>query len=574
MTDHLISPHGGTLIDLVVDAGRATELKEASRDWPSWDLTPRQLCDFELLVSGAFSPLCGFLGKADYEHVVSDMRLADGTLWPMPVTLDVSDALAEKLSPGSPLALRDAEGVMLGVLHVEDVWQPDRDTEAQMVFGTADPKHPGVEYLLRRVNPWYVSGRIEGVQLPVHYDYRRRRRTPAEIRKQFSKVGWKKVVAFLTRTPIHRAEYELMTRAAREVEASLFMHPFVGLTKPRDLDHHARMRCYKALLGRFPKNTASLALLPLAMRLAGPREALWHALIEKNFGCTHLIVGRDHAGPGKTGNGRFYRPYEALEFAKRYEEEVGVGIVAGTPLVYLPDEDRYVPEDDATLGARSLSIPSEELRARLAEGREIPEWFTFPAVAAELKRAYPPRSKQGFTVFLTGLSGSGKSTIAQVLLVKFLEMGGRPVTLLDGDVVRKNLSSELGFSREHRDLNIRRIGFVASEITKNGGIAICAPIAPYDHIRKDNRTSIEQGGGYILVHVSTPLEVCEQRDRKGLYAKARAGILKEFTGISDPYEVPDDADVVIDTTNVTPEEAAQQVILYLERQGYVGVNGG
>jgi sulfate adenylyltransferase len=371
MPNHLIPPHGGTLVDLLVDADRASELKEASRSWPSWDLTPRQLCDLELLVTGAFSPLTGFLGKPDHEHVLSDMRLADGTLWPIPVTLDVSEEIAGQLSPGSRLALRDAEGVLLGVLQVEDVWQPDREAEAQAVFGTTDAEHPGVAHLLRRVHPWYVSGRVEGLHLPPHYDFRRRRRTPAEIRRQFAKVGWSKVVAFQTRTPIHRAEYELMTRAAKEVQASLLVHPFVGLTKPGDLDHYARMRCYKALLSRFPKNTASLVLLPLAMRLAGPREALWNAIIEKNFGCTHIIVGRDHAGPGKPRNGhRFYRPYEALEFAKRYEKEVGVGVVAGTPLVYLPDEDLYVPEDDATLGARSLSISSVELRARLADGRE------------------------------------------------------------------------------------------------------------------------------------------------------------------------------------------------------------
>ncbi|MBE0595019.1 MAG: bifunctional sulfate adenylyltransferase/adenylylsulfate kinase, partial [Gemmatimonadales bacterium] len=570
MTDHLIPPHGGTLIDLLVGAERAAELREASRDWPSWDLNERQICDLELLLNGGFSPLTGFLGKADYDRVVKEMRLSDGTLWPIPITLDVPEQLAGRLSAGSHLALRDPEGVMLAVLHVEDVWQPDRQTEAREVFGTVNPEHPAVAYLLNRSHPWYVGGRIEGVHAPVHYDYRNLRRTPAELRAQFAKLGWRKVVAFQTRNPMHRAHQELTLRAAKEVQANLLIHPVVGMTKPGDVDHYTRVRCYQALLPHYPKNTALLSLLPLAMRLGGPREAVWHAIIRKNHGCTHLIVGRDHAGPGSDSSGKpFYGPYDAQEMLEQFEQELGVAMVPFKMMVYLPDEDRYIPDDEVKDGTRTLNISGTELRARLQDGREIPEWFTFPEVVKELRKTHPPRHRQGLTVFFTGLSGSGKSTIANALLVKLLEMGGRPVTLLDGDLVRKNLSSELGFSKEHRDINIRRIGFVASEITKNGGIAICAPIAPYDNIRKENRRLIEQGGGHILVYVNTPLEVCEQRDRKGLYAKARAGIVKEFTGISDPYEEPDDAEVVIDTTNTTPEEAAQQIILYLEKEGYV-----
>jgi len=575
MTDHLIPPHGGTLIDLLVAADRAAELREASRDWPSWDLNERQICDLELLVNGGFSPLTGFMAKADYERVVADMRLADGTLWPIPITLDVPASIAERLEPGAHLALRDPEGVMLAALHVENVWQPDRESEAREVFGTTNPEHPGTAYLLQRSHPWYVGGRVEAVHAPVHYDYRSLRRTPAELRAEFAKLGWRKVVAFQTRNPMHRAHQELTLRAAKEVQANLLIHPVVGMTKPGDVDHYTRVRCYQALLPHYPKDTAMLSLLPLAMRLGGPREAVWHAIIRKNHGCTHLIVGRDHAGPGSDSSGTpFYGPYDAQEMLQQYEAELGVAMVPFKMMVYLPDEDRYVPDDEVKDGTRTLNISGTELRARLQDGREIPDWFTFPEVVTELRKTHPPRHRQGFTVFFTGLSGSGKSTIANVLLVKFLEMGGRPVTLLDGDLVRKNLSSELGFSKEHRDINIRRIGFVASEITKNGGIAICAPIAPYDNIRKENRRLIEQGGGHVLVHVSTPLEICEQRDRKGLYAKARAGIVKEFTGISDPYEEPDDAEVAIDTTNTTPEEAAQQILLFLEKEGYVGANGG
>jgi sulfate adenylyltransferase len=469
------------------------------------------------------------------------------------------------------LALRDHEGVMLAALHVEDIWQPDREAEAKRVYGTESPEHPAVDYLLHQSGTHCVGGRLEGIHGPVHYDYRSLRRTPRELRQEFAKLGWRKIVAFQTRNPMHRAHQELTLRAAKEVGANLLIHPVVGMTKPGDVDHYTRVRCYQALLPHYPKDTAMLSLLPLAMRLGGPREAIWHAIIRKNHGCTHLIVGRDHAGPGSDSRGRpFYGPYDAQELLQQHEEELGVAMVPFKMMVYLEGEDRYVPTDEVPEGAKSLSISGTELRERLADGRDIPEWFTFPEVVTELRKTHPPRDRQGFTVFFTGLSGAGKSTIANALLVKLLEMGGRPVTLLDGDLARRNLSSELGFSREHRDINIRRIGFVASEITKNGGIALCAPIAPYDNIRKENRALISRGGGHILVHVATPLEVCEQRDRKGLYAKARAGIIKEFTGISDPYEEPADAEVVIDTTDVTPEEAAQQIILYLEREGYVG----
>jgi sulfate adenylyltransferase len=571
VTDHLIPPHGGELVDLIVSAERAKELTELSRDWPSWDLTPRQLCDLELLLNGGFSPLRGFLTRADYESVCASMRLADGTLWPIPVTLDLPESLAGELGPGAKLALRDPEGVMLAALNVEDVWVPDRVAEAESVFGTTSPEHPGVAHLVNGTNDCYVGGTLEGLQLPVHYDFRELRLTPAELRAEFARLGWRRVVAFQTRNPMHRAHQELTLRAAKEVEANLLIHPVVGMTKPGDVDHYTRVRCYEALLPRYPHHTAKLALLNLAMRMGGPREAVWHAIIRKNHGCTHLIVGRDHAGPGSDSSGvPFYGPYDAQELLKQHEEELGVAMVPFKMMVYVQELDKYMPADEVPDGARTLSISGTELRERLADGRELPEWFTFPEVAKELRKTHPPRHRQGFTVFFTGLSGSGKSTIANVLRVKFLEMGGRPVTLLDGDIVRKHLSSELGFSKEHRDINIRRIGFVASEITKNGGIAICAPIAPYDSVRKEVRAMIEPRGGFILVYVATPLEVCEARDRKGLYAKARAGIIKEFTGISDPYEPPDDADVVIDTTETTPEEAAQRIILHLERQGYVG----
>src|SRR5579859_6407508 len=573
MADHLVPPYRGVLVDVVADDERASELRKASTYWPSLDLAPRHLCDLELLLSGAFSPLRGFLGSADVASVCADMRLSDGTLWPIPVTLDVPDELAAQVGPGASVALRDPEGVMLAALHVDEVYQPDVRAEAQAVFGTTDPAHPGVAHLLERTKPNYLGGTLEGIQLPAHYDYRALRHTPAELRAEFSRRGWLRVVAFQTRNPLHRAHHELTLRAAKEVQANLLIHPVVGMTKPGDVDHYTRVRCYQAIMDGYPHNTAMLSLLPLAMRMAGPREALLHAIIRRNHGVTHLIVGRDHAGPGADAQGQpFYGPYDAQDLVREHEAELGVTMVPFRQMVYVEQLDGYLPEDEVPKGARTLSISGTEQRRRLNEGRDLPEWFTPPTVAAELRRSYPPRARQGFTVFFTGLSGSGKSTIANVLLVKLLEMGGRPVTLLDGDIVRKHLSSELGFSREHRDINIRRIGFVASEITKNGGIALCAPIAPFDAVRKQVRAMIQPYGGFVLVHLCTPLEVCKSRDRKGLYAKARAGLVQQFTGISDPYEVPSDAEVVIDTSELTPEEAVQEIFLHLQHKGFVGAD--
>jgi sulfate adenylyltransferase len=558
-TSHLIPAHGGDLVQLIASAERSAELKAHSREWPSWDLTPRQLCDVELLLTGGFSPLQGFMKRADYERVCHNMHLTSGVIWPMPITLDVTEDFAKKLQPGSSkIALRDPEGVMVAVLDVEEVWQPDRKAEAESVFGSISTAHPGADYVMNKANPWYVGGKLEGLQLPSHYDFKTLRLTPAELQ---------------TRNPMHRAHVELTFRAAKAVEANLLIHPSVGMTKPGDVDYFTRVRCYQLLLAKYPPGTVKLSLLPLAMRMGGPREAIWHALIRKNHGVTHFIVGRDHAGPGKDRDGKpFYGPYEAQELFKKHEAEIGVTMVPFSMMVYLENEDRYVPDNEVPQGARVLNISGTELRDRLNEGRDIPAWFTYPEVVRELRRSFPPRHKQGVTIFFTGLSGSGKSTIANILLTKFLEMGGRPVTLLDGDLVRKHLSSELGFSKEHRDINIRRIGYVASEITKNGGIAICAPIAPYDATRKHVRQLIDPYGGFVLVHVATPIETCEERDRKGLYAKARAGIVKEFTGISDPYEVPADAEVVINTAELSAEESAQEIILHLEQQGFIGVS--
>ena len=475
--------------------------------------------------------------------------------------------LAARLAPGSSLALRDEEGVMLAVLSVEDVWRPDREAEAEAVFGTANPEHPGVAHLLKGTRPCYVGGRVAGIAPVTHYDYRPLRHRPAELRAEFSKQGWTKVVAFQTRNPMHRAHQELTLRAAKEAEANLLVHPVVGMTKPGDVDHYTRVRCYQALLHRYPRGTAMLSLLPLAMRMGGPREAVWHAIIRKNHGCTHLIVGRDHAGPGSDSSGTpFYGPYDAQELLRQHEAELGVTMVPFKMMVYVEDLDSYVPVDEVPEGKRTLNISGTELRQRLADGRDVPEWFTFADVAQELRRSHPPRHRQGFTVFFTGLSGSGKSTIANALLVKLLELGGRPVTLLDGDLVRKHLSSELGFSKEHRDINIRRIGYVASEITKNGGIAVCAPIAPYDAVRKDVRGMVAPVGGFMLVFVDTPLTSASNATARPL---REGGPASSRSSPASPIPTRRaDADLTIDTSGPTARRRADRPAL--EKAGYYG----
>ena len=556
--------------ELFVSADQAQALKAEAGSMPSWDLTARQACDLELLMNGGFSPLKGFNSQADYEGVVDKMRLADGTLWPMPITLDVSEKFAEGVGPGSRIALRDAEGVILAVMTVSDKWTPNKAHEAAQVFGADDLAHPAVHYLHNIAGPIYLGGPIQGLQAPVHYDFKSRRDTPNELRAYFKKLGWEKVVAFQTRNPLHRAHQELTFRAAREAQANLLIHPVVGMTKPGDVDHFTRVRCYEAVLDKYPQSTTTMSLLNLAMRMAGPREAVWHGLIRRNHGVTHFIVGRDHAGPGKHSAGQdFYGPYDAQTLFTEYEAEIGVKMVDFKHMVYVQERASYFPANEVPEGCTTLDISGTELRRRLREGLDIPEWFSFPEVVTQLRKTSPARDKQGFTVFFTGLSGSGKSTVANALMIKLMEMGGRPVTLLDGDVVRKHLSSELGFSKEHRDINIKRIGYVASEITKNGGIAICAPIAPYAATRRAVREMIESYGAFIEVHVATSLEECERRDRKGLYKLAREGKIKEFTGISDPYEAPTTAELVLDTQGVEVDHCAHQVILKLESLGLI-----
>ena len=566
----LIEPHGGVLKVLYLAQEDCAAEKQAAIEYSSWDLTQRQLCDIELLLNGGFSPLEGWLNKEDYERVVEEMRLQDGTLWPIPITLDVTEDFADQVKMGQSIALRDPEGVLIATMTVQSKWTPDRRLEAKRVYGTTDEAHPGVDYLLRQAHPVYLGGSVKGIEKPVHYDFKYLRDDPEDLRRAFQARGWSRVVGFQTRNPMHRAHQEMTYRAAQMAEANLLIHPVVGMTMPGDIDPFSRGRCYEHVVKTYPEQTTALSLLPLAMRMAGPREAVWHAIIRKNYGCSNFIVGRDHAGPGSDGKGNaFYPPYEAQEMLRGFESELGIGMVPFQEMVYVQDRGQHVSVDEVLPGETVLKISGTEFRRRLRDGVAIPGWFSFPAVIEELSRTRPPRERQGLTVFFTGLPSAGKSTIANALMLKLLELGGRATSLLDGDVVRKHLSSELGFSKEHRNINVLRIGFVASMITKSGGIAICAPIAPYADTRRRVRELVEQHGGFIEVYVSTPIETCEKRDRKGLYAKARAGLITGVTGVDDPYEPPSEPDLEINTEEYTPDQAAQSVVLKLEALGFI-----
>lgn len=564
----LIEPHGGVLKDLYLPADQAALAKQRSAGLPGIDLDARQLCDLELLLNGAFSPLEGFLAQADYTRVVEESRLADGTLWPIPISLDVSEAFAERLVPGSEVALRDSQGVPLAVLEVEDIYRPDREHEALKVFGTTDRAHPGVADLLDRYRPLNLGGRVRGIQAPAHYDFTALRDTPRSLRAWFASQGWQRIVAFQTRNPMHRAHRELTLRAAQQVGAKLLVQPSVGRTKPGDVDHYTRVRCYQALLPQYPADSARLSLLPLAMRMGGPREALWHAIIRKNYGASHFIVGRDHAGPGNDSNGKpFYGPFDAQQLLEKHQDELGIRIVPFSAMVYVANRDAYLPSNEVGPADEVRDISGTQLRRHLQEGSEIPSWFSFPEVVRILRERHPVQASRGFTLFFTGLSGAGKSTIAQAVVALLLERTSRAVTVLDGDEVRKFLSRGLGFSREDRHANVTRIGYVASEIVRHGGIAVCAPIAPYAQARSEARALVEAHGDFIEIHVATSLDVCEARDRKGLYAQARAGAITHFTGISDPYEEPLQPELRVDGGAADPVVLAGHIVSLLEQRG-------
>lgn len=563
----LITPYGGRLVNLCVNGDELDELTELSKHLPSIKISARSICDLELIANGAFSPLDRFMGKEDYDRVVTEMRLSNGTLFPIPVTLPIE----ENILPTWPeqVVLSDSRNNTIAILRIEQVYKWDPQREARLVLGTTDPHHP----LVSEMALWgkvYLSGEMKVLRLPTNHAFNELRLTPEQVRAKLTEMGLKNVVAFQTRNPMHRAHEELTKRAAEEVNGGLLIHPVVGMTKPGDVDHYTRVRSYKTLVEKYyDPNQTLLSLLPLAMRMAGPREAVWHAIIRRNYGANHLIIGRDHAGPGIDSRGKpFYGPYEAQVMMEQYSKEVGVKPVEFKELVYLADEDRYEQQDKVPEGMKVLSISGTQVREEyLGKGIPLPAWFTRPETAEILKQMYPPRHNQGFCIWFTGLSGSGKSTTAEIVTNLLLERG-RQVTVLDGDVVRTHLSKGLGFSREDRDTNILRIGFVASEITRHGGCAICAAISPYRSARNEVRKMVGPDR-FIEIFVDTPIEVCEQRDTKGLYSRARIGQIKGFTGIDDPYEAPMDPEITLDTVSNTPEANALKILEYLEKVGFV-----
>lgn len=557
----LISPYGGTLVDLSIPEAEKEDLETYASNLPSLQVSERIICDLELLACGAFSPLNSFMGKEDYQSVLEEMRLQSGHVFPIPITLPVESSKGIHLD--KDIALRNSKNELLAVMTIEEIYPWDRKETAEKVFGTTDPRHP----LVAEMSGWgslNLSGRLRLLRMPSHYDFGELRMTPVQTRNRLENSGYTNVVGFQTRNPLHRVHEELTKRAILEINGVLLLHPVVGLTKPGDVDHFTRVRTYKTLAELYyDRDRILLALLPLAMRLAGPREALWHAIIRRNYGANHLIVGRDHAGPGNDSKGKpFYGPYDAQDLVSRYEDKVGVKMVPFRQLVYLPDEDRYEEVSKVPKMARTAAISGTQVREEyLNNGRPLPDWFTRPEVAAILSESYPPKHKQGVCIWFTGLSGAGKSTTAEVL-TRLLLQYGRQVTVLDGDVVRTHLSKGLGFGKEDRDTNIRRMGFVAAEIVRHGGTAVCAAVSPYRDARNDVRNMM---GTYhfVEIFVDAPIEICEMRDFKGLYAKARRGEITGFTGIDDPYEPPRNPEIYIDTVKFSPEQNAQQIIEYL-----------
>ncbi|KAF9469907.1 hypothetical protein BDZ94DRAFT_1329479 [Collybia nuda] len=566
-------PHGGILKDLLTrDESICPQLREEAAELPNITLTERQLCDLELITNGGFSPLEGFMNEKDYTSVVHTLRLENGLLFPMPITLDVSreDIDDLKIAAGIRITLRDPrDDEALAIMTVDDIYMPDRVQEAIHVFGADDPAHPSVAYLRNRVKDFYIGGKVQAIQAPMHFDYVPLRYTPTELRAHFKKLAWRKVVAFQTRNPMHRAHRELTVRAARQRQANVLIHPVVGLTKPGDVDHYTRVRVYEAIMAKYPNGMGHLALLPLAMRMGGPREAVWHAIIRKNFGATHFIVGRDHAGPGKNSQGKdFYGPYDAQDLVTKYHDELKIEMVPFQQMTYLPSTDEYQPADAVPKGVHTLDISGTELRRRLKTGAPIPDWFSYDAVVKVLRESYPPRKQQGFVLFLTGLFNSGKDRIAKALQVTLNQQGGRSVSLLLGETVHQEFSAELSFTSEDRHLNVQRIAFVASELTRAGAAVIAAPIAPHERSREAARETILQFGGagsnFFLIHVATPLGHCEKTDRRGIYAKARRGGITGFTGVDEIYETPERADLVVDVTTQSIPEIVHRIILLLE----------
>jgi len=567
----MIDPHGNKLVSFHLSKGELEEYSELSNTISSLTLSLKQQCDLEMILNGAFSPLLTFNNQKDYEEILLNNKLLNGEIWPIPIVLDVPNDFLKALDKNEHISLRNAEGFLLAILKVREFWSPNKKDEANSIFKTIDENHPGVDYLFNHTNSNYISGELIPIQSNKYFDFTHLRKSPQEVRDLFRSKRWQDVIAFQTRNPMHRAHFELTRLAMEQHNAKLLIHPVIGISKPGDIDHFTRVKCYQHIIKHYPENSVELSLINLAMRMAGPKEALWHAIIRKNYGCNYIIIGRDHAGPGVDAKGKpYYQPYDAQELISQYQEELEIKMVPFQEMVFAKNKRNYLPLDQIKEEDQIETLSGTQFKELLQQRTEIPNWYSFPEVVHELRRRYPKLHNQGLTVFFTGLSGAGKSTLANALVYKLMEMEDRPITLLDGDIVRQHLSSELGFSKEDRDIHVKRIGYVASEITKHGGVAICAPIAPYSNTRKTVRNMIDEVGSFVEIHVSTPLSVCEERDVKGLYKRARAGKILDFTGVSDPYEEPQNPEITIDTSDISVEESSAIIIDKLRSMKLLG----
>ena len=567
----MIDPHGNKLVSFHLSKGELEEYSELSNTISSLTLSLKQQCDLEMILNGAFSPLLTFNNQKDYEEILLNNKLLNGVIWPIPIVLDVPNDFLKALDKNEHISLRNAEGFLLAILKVREFWSPNKKDEANSVYKTIDENHPGVDYLFNHTNSNYISGELIPIQSNKYFDFTHLRKSPQEVRDLFRSKRWQDVIAFQTRNPMHRAHFELTRLAMEQHNAKLLIHPVIGISKPGDIDHFTRVKCYQHIIKHYPENSVELSLINLAMRMAGPKEALWHAIIRKNYGCNYIIIGRDHAGPGVDAKGKpYYQPYDAQELISQYQEELEIKMVPFQEMVFAKNKRNYLPLDQIKEEDQIETLSGTQFKELLKQRTEIPNWYSFPEVVHELRRRYPKLHNQGLTVFFTGLSGAGKSTLANALVYKLMEMEDRPITLLDGDIVRQHLSSELGFSKEDRDIHVKRIGYVASEITKHGGVAICAPIAPYSNTRKTVRNMIDEVGSFVEIHVSTPLSVCEERDVKGLYKRARAGKILDFTGVSDPYEEPQNPEITIDTSDISVEESSAIIIDKLRSMKLLG----
>ena len=557
----MIKPHGETLVSFHLSADELSEYSELSNNISSLTLSLKQQCDLEMISNGAFSPLSTFNNQKNYEEILLNNKLSNGLVWPIPIVLDVPDQFLKSLDKNEYISLRNTEGFLLAILKVKEFWAPNKKEEANLVFKSNDLNHPGVDYLFNHTNNNYISGELVPIHENKYFDFTHLRKSPQEVRDFFRLNNWKDVIAFQTRNPMHRAHYELTKLAMDEHNSKLLIHPVIGMSKPGDIDHFTRVKCYQHIIKYYPENSVELSLINLAMRMAGPKEALWHAIIRKNYGCNRIIIGRDHAGPGVNAEGKpYYQPYDAQELIAQYQEELEIKMVPFKEMVFAKNKKTYLPLDKIEQDDPIEKLSGTQFKELLQQRTEIPTWYSFPEVIHELRKRFPKLHNQGLTVFFTGLSGAGKSTLANAIMYKLMETEDRPITLLDGDIVRQHLSSELGFSKEDRDIHVKRIGYVASEITKHGGVAICAPIAPYSNTRKVVRNMIDEVGSFIEIHVATPLSVCEERDTKGLYKQARAGKILDFTGVSDPYEEPENPEITVDTSDITVEESSALIL--------------